>query len=249
MEVYELDGKKMIDARELYQWLGIKKDFSDWVKHNISRAMLDESDFTPYKGKSSGGRPTKEYHLTKDAAMAFIMLSGGENAYNVRKQVIDLFNKHDTGLAFTAEQINALIDLSKSMCLVSIQKEVERKHFSIYNDKYTWYQYRAGLLGYSTDTLIQAMKTVNKQHKSIRKSLVQLDANELIRTGVIDFMKAMGKTDQYAQNVGQLCKDMAEKMELGNHIWDDTKDDPIGIQKGFVNERKQLFNKTKQLKD
>jgi len=44
------------------------------------------------------------------------------------------------------------------------------------------------------------MRKVNKKHKSIKKSLIQLDSNELIRTGVIDFFMALGKNKEYATN-------------------------------------------------
>jgi NCAIR mutase (PurE)-related protein len=140
------------------------------------------------------------------------------------------------------------MDLSKSMTLVFIQKEVERKHYNIYNDKYTWYDYRAHLLGYSTKDIIEAMQKVNKQHHSIRASLVQLDANELIRTGVIDLMLCLGKTQEYATNVGNLCKSIAQKVKYGNIIWDDTKENPLQLNQSDVNDKKNTFNKSlKQL--
>ena len=137
------------------------------------------------------------------------------------------------------------MDLSRAMTLVSIQKEVENKHFAIYNDKYTWYKYRANLLGYSTKDVMDAMQKVNKKHRSIRTSLVQLDANELIRTGVVDFMGAIGKTNEYAINVGNLCKSMAAKMKLGNIIWDDTKENPLKINKSETSELKKNYNNAK----
>ena len=54
----------------------------------------------------------------------------------------------------------------------------------------------------------------------MRSALVQLDSNELIRTGVIDIMKALGKTDEYSRNVGDLCKSLSEKANFGNIIYD-----------------------------
>lgn len=230
MNIIKKENRNLVSARELYSELGIKRDYSTWIKQSIERADLEEGkDFTSYKGKSTGGRPTIDYLLVRDAALSVIMMSGGKFASKLRKKVIELYNQHDTGLAFNANQIEALMDLSKAMTLVSIQKEVERKHFAIYNDKFTWYQYRAALLGYDTNDVIQAMRKVNKKHHSMRRSLIQLDANELIRIGVIDFMVAMGKTKEYSTNVGNLCKTIASKMQLGNIIWDDTKDNPLKI--------------------
>lgn len=248
MEIIKNENRNLISAKELYSELGIKRDYSTWIKQSIERAELEvHKDFTPIKGESTGGRPTIDYLLVRDSALTVVMMSGGKFASKLRKQVIELYNQHDTGLAFTAQQIEALMDLSRAMTLVSIQKEVEKKHFAIYNDKYTWYQYRAALLGYSTNDVIKAMQRVNKKHHSIRASLVQLDANELIRTGVIDFMIAMGKTNEYALNVGNLCKSMAMKMKLGNIIWDDTKENPLKINQTEITERQNGFNQVKSL--
>jgi len=250
MKIIKNQNQNLISARELYSELGIKRDYSHWIKQSIQRAELEENkDFTSFKTESTGGRPTVDYLLVRDAALTVIMMSGGQFASKLRKQVIELYNQHDTGLAFTAQQIESLMDLSKAMTLISIQKEVEKKHFDLYNDKYTWYQYRAALLGYSTDDVIQAMRNVNKNHKTIKTSLLKLDANELIRTGVIDFMVAMGKTTEYATNVGNLCKSMAEKMELGNIIWDDTKDNPLQLNQSNVIVRHNIYNKAKTMID
>lgn len=248
MEIIKKNNRSLISARELYAELGVKRDYSTWIKQSIERADLEDGkDFTPFKGESTGGRPTIDYLLVRDAALTVIMMSGGQFASKLRKQVIELYNQHDTGLAFTAQQVEALIDLSRAMTLISIQKEVEQKHFAIYNDKYTWYEYRAALLGYGTKDVIDAMQKVNKKHTSIRKSLIQLDANELIRTGVIDFMIALGKNNEYAINVGNLCKSIASKMKLGNIIWDDTKPNPLKINQYQIEERKNQYNQVKEL--
>ena len=248
MELVKKDNQLLVSARDLHAELGIKRRFANWIAESIERAELQQDkDFITFMLQSTGGRPSIEYHLVRDAALTITMMSGGKFANNLRKKVIDLYNQHDTGLAFTAAQIEALMDLSRAMTLVSIQKEVESKHFAIYNDKFTWYQYRSALLGYSTNDVIEAMRKVNKKYRNMRSSLVQLDANELIRVGVIDFMMAMGKTNDYAFNVGNLCKSMAEKMKLGNIIWDDTKENPLKLNETDVVERKSNYVEVKKL--
>jgi len=244
MNLIKKDDQTFISAKELYLELGIKRKFANWIVESIKRAELNkDADFVTILLQSTGGRPTNDYLLIRDAALTIIMMSGGKLANQLRKKVIELYNQHDTGLAFTSSQIEALMDLSKAMTLISIQEKVESRHFAIYNNKYTWYKYRAALLGYSTSDVIDAMEKVNKQHHSIRKSLIKLDANELIRTGVIDFMLALGKTSEYAINVGNLCKSMSEKMKLGNIIWDDKKENPLQLNSGEVKDRIDLFNK------
>ena len=242
MDLIKSEKGYVLSARELHKELGIRKHFASWIKQSIERAFLEDgTDFISEKGKSTGGRPSIDYLLTKDSAIQIIIMSGGQFAKKLRDKVVELYNQHDTGLAFTSSQIEALMDLSKAMTLISIQKNVEKKHFAIYNDKYSWHKYRAALLGYDTKDVIKAMQQVNKKHHTMRASLIKLDAVELIRVGVVDFMKAMGKSDEYATNVGGLCKSMASKMELGNIIWDDTIDNPLKLNQAEITERQALY--------
>jgi hypothetical protein len=239
-EVLKLDRSNY--SKTVKSWFN--KDYL-FKNESIIRKPIEEKDFSYLGTKSTGGRPIQCFTLSLDLCKLIAINSESKFKKEFVQWLLSLENQHETGLAFTSEQVISLIDLSKAMCLVSIQKEVERKHFDLYAQPQTWWNYRAALLGYSKDSLIEAMKAVNKKHNSTRESLLKLDANELIRTGVIDFMLALGKSQEYAKNVGGLCYDMASKMELGKLIWDDTKPDSLGINKPFCNTIKQTY---KQLK-
>jgi phage anti-repressor protein len=243
-----INENNKVDAREIYDFIEVKSRFNGWINESLNFIGAKENkDFCRKKGKSTGGRPTIEYDISIECAKELCLIQRNEKSKQLRLWLISLSNQHDTGLAFTTPQIEALMDLSKAMTLISIQKEVEKKHFAIYNDKYTWYKYRAELLGYNTNEVIEAMRNVNKKHHSIRASLVQLDANELIRVGVIDFMIAIGKSNEYATNAGNLCKSMAARMKLGNIIWDDTKENPLKINQSEIIERQNGYNQVKGL--
>ena len=231
-----------VDAREIYNYLEVKSRFNGWVTEALNFIDAKEGkDFCRKNGKSTGGRPSIEYDLTIDCAKEICLTQRSDKSKELRRWLISLSNKHDAGLAFTSDQIESLIDLSKAMTLISIQENVEKKHFEVFNNKYSWHKYRADLLGYSTNDIIDAMMRVNKKHKSTRNSLITLDADELIRVGVVDFMIALGKTQEYALNVGELCKTMSKKMELANIIWDDTKPNPLNINHREVNKVKSDF--------
>jgi len=242
MELKNFDGTGYISARELHAELNIKKQFSDWIKNSIDAAMLDDKDFFTFKGKSSGGRKPIDYMLKEIPAISIAVMSRGEKAKEVRDEIINLYKQHDTGKAFTENQIYALMDLSKSLVLVSIQKDLERKHFELYGQPYSWWQYRASIIGYDVSQLKQAMGKVNKKYRNQRQALMKLDPHELVRIGIIDLFKTLGKTDEYARNVGEICKKMSQKMNVETDFFDDTKEDPIGIKKKDVDERKELFN-------
>lgn len=241
----KLNDNGKVDARDLHAFVEVKTRFSNWIKRCIDYADLkDGQDFFPKLDIGNhGGRPEQNYELTIDAAKEVCIVSATPKAKELRRWLISLSKAHEEGLAFRAEQVEALMDITKAVTLVSIQEKVEKRHFEIYNDKYSWHKYRANLLGYSTATLIEAMKQVNKKHKSIKRSLMLLDAHELIRTAVIDLMLALGKSEDYAKNVGNLCKSISEKANYGNIIWDDTKDNPLGINEADLATRKELFTK------
>lgn len=85
-----------VSARELHQFLEQKQDFSSWYKYQIERARLVEGrDFVscevfPKKGENpKGGRPTKEYHLTIEAAKHISMMSGTDKGFQVRDYFIE----------------------------------------------------------------------------------------------------------------------------------------------------------------
>lgn len=84
-----------VDARDLYAFLEIVKDYTSWVKAQIRRAQLIENeDFVLFtqKGESNGARggnrPTSEYFLTFDAAKHVSMMSGSKKGREAREYFI-----------------------------------------------------------------------------------------------------------------------------------------------------------------
>lgn len=78
------------NARDLYAFLGIGKDFSTWTKAQIARARLVEGrDFISSPSRGSSGQHTIEYHLTLDAGKHVAMLSETEKGFEVREYFIE----------------------------------------------------------------------------------------------------------------------------------------------------------------
>lgn len=241
IELSDYKGKQYADAKKIYDLLGIVKPFSQWISTNIKRAMLSESDFITSKSKSTGGRPFTNYLLNKESALSFIMLSGGKNAQSVRNEIIKAFQQKQTGILLDVDQVSALTDVVKAMTLVSVQKKHEDKHYEFLNRPKNWYNYRAELLGYSKNSLIEAMKLVNKKYKNQKQALIKLDPAEIIRTGVVDLLIALGRNREYALNVAEFAKVIAEKNGYHLEIWNDMKSNPLGINEKEISNRKKLI--------
>lgn len=104
--VYTTDKDiKVVNARELYQTLGVKKDFSSWIKnqlknYNIADSNLDmaitqkgEGEYDAIKitiPATQGKGKRIEYILTLDTAKELAMMSRCDNGRIVRKYFIEV---------------------------------------------------------------------------------------------------------------------------------------------------------------
>lgn len=88
------NGKRVVDARILHDFLGSKRDFSNWIKDRIDKCdLVENQDFVVYAkfGENlSGGRPSKEYALTIDAAKEISMMEGNEIGKKARRYFIEV---------------------------------------------------------------------------------------------------------------------------------------------------------------
>jgi phage anti-repressor protein len=241
VQLKEYNGKMYASAKELHNELGIKDNVSTWFNRNCKRAIFEnEKDFIALKQESTGGRPSLDYLLTKESALTLVALSSGQYAKNVRLEIIKAFEEKQTGISLNVDQISALTDIVKAVTLVSNQKLCEGKHYYFYNQPETWWDYRAGILGYSKESLKEKLSELNIAYKSQKQALIHIQPSEIIRTSVIDLLISLGKGVEYALNVANFAKVIAEKNGYDRQIWDDTKPNPLGINKSTIEERKSL---------
>lgn len=116
--IYTTDiGVKVVNARELYDSLELKKDFSSWIKSylkNYKEADIEEVNAFTQKGESNfdyfkftipatKGRGKKiEYILTLDTAKEIAMMSRCEKGREIRRYFIEVektFNEMVTALS------------------------------------------------------------------------------------------------------------------------------------------------------
>ena len=149
------ESVKTCNARSVHAELGVKKDFSDWIKVQIKRAMLVENvDFVvlPQKGENlSGGRPALEYHLTIEAGKHIAMLSGTAKGRKVREYFLECERQaKEAAVALTPMQTLLLAaqrlveleqlqqrqaieiaQLQETVAVVEARTQPENKHFTV----------------------------------------------------------------------------------------------------------------------
>lgn len=90
IKITERNGHKVVSARELYHFLEIKKQFSDWIQYRIAQYdLVENQDFVTFTQNSEKGRPTIEYALSLDAAKELSMVEGNEKGKQARKYFIE----------------------------------------------------------------------------------------------------------------------------------------------------------------
>jgi len=89
--------EQLVDGRDLYNFLGIKAKFSDWIKNSIRDfdfiESVDFDSFSKNLDKPNGGRPTKEYSLTIGMAKELSMLARNETGKEARRYFIECERK------------------------------------------------------------------------------------------------------------------------------------------------------------
>jgi phage anti-repressor protein len=86
--ITEQDSKQIVSARELYDFLEINTDFTNWCKRMFEYGFEGGKEFTPILGKSTGGRPSIDYALTLDTAKEISMIQRSENGKQARQYFI-----------------------------------------------------------------------------------------------------------------------------------------------------------------
>jgi len=69
------DGTIAVSGRELHDFLGVGKDFSNWFKDMASYGFEEGKDFSPFSAKTpNGGRPRIDHVMTLDMAKEVAMI-------------------------------------------------------------------------------------------------------------------------------------------------------------------------------
>jgi len=90
IKVVEKDSRQLIDARDLYEKLGVKSRFNDWINNRIKDyGYVENEDFFSHLGESTGGRPGKEYSLTVETAQELAIVENNEKGREIRKYLIE----------------------------------------------------------------------------------------------------------------------------------------------------------------
>lgn len=78
-----------VNAMDLYNFLGIKHKFRDWIRNSIrDYGFKVDIDFSYFFSESTGGRPSKDYALSIEMAKELSMVAKTKRGREARKYFI-----------------------------------------------------------------------------------------------------------------------------------------------------------------
>ena len=97
IKTIEHNGNTSVSARDLYQFLESKQQFSDWMQSRIKDyGFIEGQDFEVFHNfikNSNGGRPTIEYAISLDMAKELSMVERTEKGKQARIYFIECEKK------------------------------------------------------------------------------------------------------------------------------------------------------------
>ncbi|HMR42539.1 MAG TPA: hypothetical protein PKC40_01835 [Saprospiraceae bacterium] len=227
-------GTKVVTATNLYQVLQLPKSqylptVRRWFKevYEFKDGIRLPLHLQDYAKRHTENGVVDDYYISVELAKLITLNSTSKVKRKYANRLLSLEDKVENAELLTKEQVVAVLELAKVMGLISCQQASEKEHYRRFEKETgapsTWWGHRADVLGYSTSKIKASLQEKGKQPKgkSQRELLFQIDKYETIRAGVIDLFLALGKTETYARNLGDLAKVFAK--ELGIEIWDDSK--------------------------
>ncbi len=94
--VYETStGEKVVYGTELYEVLGVKSKFADWIKNRLNDCeAIENEDFQTFSKNLEKGRPAVDYIVKLDIAKEMAMLERNEKGKQVRRYFINVEKKY-----------------------------------------------------------------------------------------------------------------------------------------------------------
>ena len=93
IKITEKDGQKAVNARELHEFLGNKREFATWIKQRIEQyGFVENQDYCSFDNivkRDNGATVRKEYALSIDMAKELSMVENNEKGRMARKYFIE----------------------------------------------------------------------------------------------------------------------------------------------------------------
>ncbi|GAA0115232.1 ORF6C domain-containing protein [Clostridium senegalense] len=107
------NGVHLVNARELHEFLGNKRQFTDWIKQRIEQYGFEENQDYSISQFCEKGRPKTEYAITLNMAKELSMVENNEKGKEARRYFIECENKYKNSLPQLSKELQAIFILDE----------------------------------------------------------------------------------------------------------------------------------------
>ncbi|OHX66723.1 antA/AntB antirepressor family protein [Flammeovirga pacifica] len=112
IKIQEKEGKKLVNARDLYSFLGVKAEFTTWIKRMLDYGFTENHDYSSFDKivkREKGATTLKEYAITLDMAKEISMIQRSEKGRKARRYFIECEKKLNNKFAIPQTLKEALL--------------------------------------------------------------------------------------------------------------------------------------------
>lgn len=141
------EGRQVVSARELWQFLNVGRHFNSWIKGRIEKyGFVENEDYTLVKSLTQNGvklgRPSDDYIISLDMAKELAMIENNPAGRVVRKYFIEcekkyrklLDEKHSKEIQALQENDSSEFYLKKIEALENNYQEVQKFIKELYEE-------------------------------------------------------------------------------------------------------------------
>ena len=232
-------GTKVVKASELHRALGLndnhyQANVRHWIKdvYEFTDGIRKPQTMRDYaRDPKCKGNVIKEYYFQLEFAKLVALASKSKVKQAVATKLSKEADAYPEHVQLSTAQTLELIEQVKAMARMTCQKAAETRHLAHYTRKrgsgdYWNHFRREQIVGCTMAELKEQLeiRDIKVSAKSELRDLIALfDPYDVFRIGIIDHYAAQGNSIPYAQQLGNLAKELAKQLRL--ELVDDRKGD------------------------
>ena len=215
-KVIGADTVNAVNARELYEALEIKQQFTNWVDKQIKRAGLRVNvDYIVTNVKVTreiGSSTRKEYILTTDSSKHIAMMSQGQKAKEVRDYFIAIEkeyrqNENNTGNDILNQIVPVLQNMIEMMSLI-LENQAKQTQ-TVAKPSFLSPEQLGKIRGAVNETVIPVMQYYKEEDENITRKIIYTKLNN--RMGVPSYIYIPAHAFEEAVTILENAKERYEK--------------------------------------
>lgn len=202
-------GSKVVSARELYDFLEVKTDFSKWCSRMFEYGFEENKDYSLVKIGERSAHNKIDYALTLDTSKEIAMIQRSKKGKQARQYFIEC-EKVVEQIKFTNNAISQIEQHTYRPVQIQSAKAANHYAFTKQNgkeDAIAWHRkncfYFTGKTPYELKEWAKNNNVPSKDRTSGKEIIRKFRPDKAAGVSIADFIHSMGEPDDVALKIGE----------------------------------------------